>query len=160
MGTEDSRSEAGAWQSDSKSTSNEAVPFATIAFHSRDSGITVGDWRSPADDEMALLEVLLSAPFRGAKSLRGRLPNIVLRQVDADGSLSILDRSQSSLPLRLPRIPVEATYLDVDGAIVHLLLHVDSDQMIEMELFREDLRPVNNSCPHPSLLKLDWQQPE
>jgi hypothetical protein len=36
------------------------------------------------------------------------------------------------------RVPVEAEGRDEDGAIVHILLHVDEGRPVELEFFRED----------------------
>jgi hypothetical protein len=36
------------------------------------------------------------------------------------------------------RIPVEASYPDADGVIVHVLLHIIEGRLDELEVYRED----------------------
>ena len=51
------------------------------------------------------------------------------------------------------RIPIEAEGLDSDGVKVHFLLHVLDGFMAELEIYREDSKPVL-SPPDPRSLEL------
>jgi hypothetical protein len=57
-------------------------------------------------------------------------------------------------PLFVKRVPVEAEGKDEDGAIVHMLLHVDKGRPVELEFFREDAVTVK-VLPHPSDFELN-----
>jgi hypothetical protein len=91
--------------------------------------------------ELRLLERFLAREFAGNVELREQLHNVVVADIDADGSLGLATRSATPAVVNR-RIPVEASYLDRDGGRVHLLLHVVDGYLDEFEVFREDSGPV------------------
>jgi hypothetical protein len=107
-------------------------------------------FRSLTEDEHALIERLLSADFEGREALAEQLEAAVVRRIDADGSLEFAP-SGGPPAHTARRIPVEAEFEDEDGVTVHLLLHVLDGLLNELEVFREDSKPL---LAQPSPLRL------
>ena len=75
-----------------------------------------------------------------------------VRRIDADGSLEIsVPEGPRAEVIR--RVPVEAEAVDSDGVPIHVLLHVVDGLLHELELFREDSRPVRRP-PAPEDLRV------
>ncbi len=53
------------------------------------------------------------------------------------------------------RIPVEASYPDADGVVVHVLLHVIDGRLDELEVYREDSGSVLIPSTEADALKVD-----
>jgi Domain of unknown function (DUF6984) len=101
--------------------------------------------RAPTAEERALLARLLSAGGEGFEGLRCQLEHTMVESLDADGGLRLYPESAS--PAQVPRrIPVEASYPDSDGVMVHVLLHVLDGFVNELEVFREDSLPVQRAA--------------
>lgn len=101
----------------------------------------------PLDDcERAVLERLLSESFPGRNALEEQSRDIQARRIDADGSLAFAPNPDAPPADVARRIPVEAETEDVDGVIIHVLLHVLNGYMSELEIYREDsarvVRPI------------------
>jgi hypothetical protein len=97
----------------------------------------LGGLRSPSTTEAKLLRRLLSVDFQGAEVLRRQLVGALVEPIDRDGSLCI--RPVNPTPAAVSRrIPVEATYAEPDGVLVHVLVHVIDGVLDELEVYRED----------------------
>src|SRR5260221_2217208 len=110
------------------------------------------DFRKPTDEERSLLERLLEAEFPGRDELAPMIRNILVRTIDQDGGLEIRSQIEGKAPV-VKRIPVEAEVKDVDGVVIHMLLHVLDGRPVELEFFREDGTTVKR-MPSPSDLEL------
>lgn len=97
--------------------------------------------RPPTEDEMKLFLALFNTSFQGLDELRTQVNFMKVRNIDGDGSLKLF--SGGGLRAEVSRrIPVEAEVDDVDGVIIHLLLHVADGLLDELEIYREDSTPV------------------
>lgn len=93
--------------------------------------------RPPSASEKQLLQRLLTLDFDGAEALSQQLRMLLVEPIDRDGSLRLhpVDATPVSVARR---IPVEATYADADGVVVHVLIHVIEGMLNELEVYRED----------------------
>lgn len=75
--------------------------------------------------------------FHGAGALRRQLASTLVEPIDRDGSLRLcpVDPTPATVARR---IPVEAIYVDADGVLVHVLIHVIDGVLDELEVYRED----------------------
>jgi hypothetical protein len=106
-----------------------------------DSGYEMA-FRALSTAERNILAKLLSEDFPGRSALMEQLPQARARKIDADGSLA-LEPDMDAIPAAVTRrIPVEGELEDVDGATIHVLLHVLNGFMNELEVYREDSSPV------------------
>jgi hypothetical protein len=80
---------------------------------------------------------LLKEDFPGSQALRDQISNLLVRPIDAEGSLR-LDASGPRAEVK-HRVPMEAMLEDVDGITIHLLLHVIDGLMNELEVYKDDL---------------------
>jgi hypothetical protein len=95
------------------------------------------DFRPLKAAERALLDKLLDCEFPGRDELRRQLDRLVARQVYDDGTLAL--RAASGQPAVVKgRVPTEGSCPDVDGVMIHVLLHVVDGMMDELEIFKED----------------------
>lgn len=93
--------------------------------------------RPPSAAERELIQRLLDVDFQGGEALRQQLVNTLVEPIDRDGSLRL--RPVEATPAAVSRrIPVEATYVDADGVVVHVLIHVIEGVLKELEVYRED----------------------
>lgn len=93
--------------------------------------------RRPTEREFALLSRLVGSEFDGAAALAQQLATTLVTRLDEDGSLR-LDPGDTIPAAVKRRIPVEASYPDADGVIVHVLLHIIEGRLDELEVYRED----------------------
>lgn len=114
---------------------------------------TAADLRPPTEAEKGLIDALLAAEFPGKEALRMQVATALVKTLDEDGGLEISPPQGSPLAPVVRRIPVEAEADDVDGVPIHLLLHVVDGLARELELFREDGKPVQRQ-PSPESLRL------
>src|SRR5579884_3568998 len=93
--------------------------------------------------ERGILEFLLSRPFPGRDQLWRQL---LTARVSGDcGCRSLrlsVDRRVTERAQVKRRIPIEAEGVDADGMKIHFLLHVVDGYMLELEIFREDSKPI------------------
>lgn len=102
-------------------------------------------WRAASEHETALLEKLLAADFLGADSLRVQQATMLVSEIPEEprnGSLELHPRPNSKALAITKRVPVEAQGTDVDGVPFHVLLFVVDGLMAELQIFREDSRPL------------------
>jgi hypothetical protein len=99
--------------------------------------MTVSTFRELTSEERALLDRLLGEPFPGRDEIKSQLSRAQVRSTDADGSLETRPQSGARAKV-VHRIPVEATYSDVDGIPVQILLHVVDGKVSELEIYKVD----------------------
>jgi hypothetical protein len=102
---------------------------------SRDGSDTTA--RRPTGQEFALLTRLVGYSFEGASVLAGQLATTLVTTLDENGSLRLHPGDTIPAVVRR-RIPVEASYPDADGVVVHVLVHVIDGRLNELEVYRED----------------------
>jgi uncharacterized protein DUF6984 len=100
--------------------------------------------------ETAILRTLLNADFPGSAALLGQLPSATVVPLDQAGSLRF-EVGHSATADVVRRIPVEAETDDADGMTVHLLLHVVGGVIDELEIYREDSKPLQGTIRPGSL---------
>jgi hypothetical protein len=94
-------------------------------------------YRALSEAELAFLEKLTSADFEGAEVLRDQVRQTQVAAIDLNGSLRLRPGDAVAAAIK-HRIPVEASYPDPDGGVVHVLLHVIDGRLHELEIYRED----------------------
>jgi uncharacterized protein DUF6984 len=95
------------------------------------------DFRPLKAAERALLDKLLDCEFPGRDELRRQLDSVAAQQLYNDGTLAL--RVTSGQPTAVKgRVPTEGGCPDLDGVIIHVLLHVVNGMMDELEIFKED----------------------
>lgn len=111
--------------------------------------------RAPTKEELALLARLLSEAFPGSSELRAQAKSARARTVGPAGAPQVLFDIDETLPRAPsdPRIPIEGEVEDQDGTLVHVLLHVVGGRLNELEIYREDGRPVVR-FPTPTTLRI------
>ncbi|MCI0561256.1 MAG: hypothetical protein MN733_22445 [Nitrososphaera sp.] len=107
-------------------------------------------------NEIRLLEFLLTSPFSGRDELQRQVVSAKVSGECSCGCPSIIlstEQSPADRAFVRGRIPIEAEGYDSDGVKIHFLLHVVEGYLSELEIFREDSRPILN-LPDPDSLKL------
>lgn len=102
------------------------------------------EFRDVRPDEADLLRALMSEDFPGRPELDAQLEDVIVKQIDDNGSLCLRTSVAEPAPVER-RIPVEASYEDADGIRVHLLLHVIEGYVDELEVYRDDSASVISS---------------
>ena len=94
--------------------------------------------RPPTSEELRLFARLMEREFPGRDELLLQIRTAKVRTIDREGSLEV--RVAASVPAAPTeqRVPTEATYRDDDGIEVHLLLHVVSGRLSELEVYKDD----------------------
>lgn len=110
--------------------------------------------RRPTGQQLVLLRRLLGSKFRGAPELEKQLATTVVAPLDSNGSLRLHPVDTESAPVDR-RIPVEASYPDVDHVIVHVLLHVIDGRLNELEVYRADSGAVVLSSTETDVLEVE-----
>lgn len=119
---------------------------------SRDGSDTTA--RRPTGQEFALLTRLVGSSFEGASALARQLATTLVTTLDENGSLRL--HPGDTIPAVVSgRIPVEASYPDADGVVVHVLLHVIDGRLNELEVYREDSGRVLVPSTETEALKVD-----
>jgi hypothetical protein len=91
-----------------------------------------------------ILARLLTASFPGDEEIARQGAMARSRVIDEDGSLELLVGGSAPPALVDRRIPVEAEAEDIDGMTFHVLLHVVDGYINELEVYREDLLPMQS----------------
>jgi hypothetical protein len=94
--------------------------------------------RPPTPLELQIFARLLSRPFPGSKEIAEQIRTASVRTIDKDGSLEIHSTSPAVANGVKARVPVEAEVEAEDGVCIHLLLHVVSGRVTELEIYKED----------------------
>jgi hypothetical protein len=114
----------------------------------------LGGLRPPSATEIDLLRRLLCVDFRGAETLSRQLASAFVEPIDSNGSLRL--RPVDPTPATVSRrVPVEATYADADGVLVHVLIHVKNGVLDELEIYREDSGAVEVAPADASMLEVE-----
>lgn len=94
----------------------------------------------PTEAERRLLDQLLSVDFPGRNELREQVRTASVRWLPSRGAPALIVETRPDSPPAsvVQRVPVEATCLDEDGQVMHLLVHVVDQRLSEVEIFRED----------------------
>jgi hypothetical protein len=102
-----------------------------------------------------ILELLLTADFRGSLELRKQFATAQVRLVVSKGSPALLIRvSDDAIPADVAtRVPVEGHTSRQDGSAIHCLLHVVKGKLAELEFYREDGEPIDK-LPEPSTFRV------
>ena len=94
-------------------------------------------YRDLTKEEHEILKRLLEPTFPGSIELRDQLNSVKAEVIDEDGGLALQSVTGPDAPVRW-RVPTEGECKDADGVDVHVLLHVLSGRMCELELYKED----------------------
>jgi hypothetical protein len=103
-------------------------------------------FRPLTDYELALLNKLLEPDFPGRDELRTQMGSLKARERFEDGTLQLQCGPEPRVPVRA-RVPSEGECVDVDGVMIHVLLHVENGVMNELEVFKDDGSTI---CRRPS----------
>lgn len=87
--------------------------------------------------EEAVLGFLLAAEFEGVEALRQQAASCQVSELDPDGGLSLRPIQGSPADVTR-RVVTEGDYVDSDGGMVHVLVHVVDGWLDELEIYRED----------------------
>lgn len=100
--------------------------------------------RNLSTAERDLISSLLAADFNNAAELRQQATRATLRAEDYGGVLVLaFEFPQEVDPVNVGRrVPVEAEGLDLDRVPIHMLVHVVNGILQEVEIFREDSKPI------------------
>lgn len=95
-------------------------------------------------EETRITARLLEAEFASASEVREQARRSSVRAQDYGGVLVLAFDTSAGLPTARVkhRVPVEAQAPDADGVMIHLLLHVVDGVLTEIEIFREDSKPI------------------
>lgn len=114
--------------------------------------MTTATFRPLTTDERSILDRMLESDFPGRDAAREQLSHATARTIDTEGSLEI--RTESDAVIRNERTVVaESWYLDDDGMVVNLLLHVSQGKIRELEIYKDDSSPVRKR-PSADILDL------
>lgn len=94
--------------------------------------------------ERAFLQRLVMQDFPGSSALAEQMKVAKVSAECGCGCPSIIFSIPANSPkaVVLQRVPVEAESKDADGMGLHFLLHVVGGFLRELEIFREDSKPV------------------
>ena len=111
--------------------------------------------RELSSAEREIASRLLLTEFTGAAELREQAKDATVRAEDHGGVLVLVfNADRATHPAGVNnRIPVEADGLDSDGVPIHVLVHVVGGLLREVEIFREDSRPILR-LPDPKSLSV------
>jgi len=95
-------------------------------------------------EERAWLQRLLLEDFPGRQALIEQAKVVKVAEECGCGCPSVVFALPGNVPKAevLQRVPVEAESRDADEMGLHLLLHVVNGVMRELEIYREDSKPV------------------
>jgi hypothetical protein len=103
----------------------------------RDSAVDAIEYRELTEYERKLVDRLLSEGFAGRDEISSQVRSSRVRQIDKEGSLEFLVSGGPMVTSGF-RIPVEGWFEDTDGMLVHVLLHVVSGRINELEIYKDD----------------------
>jgi hypothetical protein len=109
-------------------------------------------FRDLTTHEQGIIDRLLEKAFPGRDEICEQMKKCLVRTIDEDESLEFLVKSDVKAKVKR-RIPVEAEFQDIDGVLIHILLHVIDGKVNELEIYKEDGASIIES-PDPSRLKV------
>ena len=95
---------------------------------------------------------MLDHRFPGGDQLLQQLEALEATEIDENGSLTLFPKKREAAGVKY-RVPIEASYTDADGVVIHVLIHVVSGLLHALEIFKEDASRVIRA-PQPNLLNL------
>jgi uncharacterized protein DUF6984 len=98
--------------------------------------------------------------FVGEEAVARQVPGLRVTKIDANGSLKLEPRAGTIAARVAVRVPVEGVARDLDGAAIHILIHVVAGRLSELELFRDDSKPVQRQPEAADVSLLDGQSSE
>jgi hypothetical protein len=99
--------------------------------------------REIAERERVILRKLLRHDFIGASQLRRQIDGILVSDIPGESSLVLFPRVESGSSASVEyQQPVEGKGLDSDGVPIHFVVHVVNGWLSELEIFREDSKPL------------------
>jgi uncharacterized protein DUF6984 len=99
--------------------------------------------RDPTPTERAVLVKLLSHEFAGSVELRRQCDGLKVEGIVNEKSLLLHPQPAGPPAVVSFNPPVEARALDSDGVPIHIVLYVKDGLLSELELFREDSKPID-----------------
>jgi hypothetical protein len=96
------------------------------------------DYRELTLEEHEILQRLLMEDFPGKREVSKQVGESLVQTIDENGSLRFRVLTDVKAPKVRSRIPVEGECKDIDGVLIHFLLHVVDDVVRELEIFKED----------------------
>jgi hypothetical protein len=84
-----------------------------------------------------ILKLLQDSPFTGRDALLVQLEHVVGQIIDENGGLSLKCSSALKAVVKT-RVPVMGDVPDIDGMVIHYLLHVVDGKMNELEIYKDD----------------------
>lgn len=98
---------------------------------------------APTEPEArALVQRMLQETFAGSMQLRSQLGKAVMTPTEGDGCWAFAVQSQYRAHVD-EEVPVAAEAADADGETIHALLHVVDGLLHELEVYREDGKPID-----------------
>jgi len=100
--------------------------------------------RSLKSGEEEILNRLLSVDFQGREELIRQAQSVRVSEEceDCRSVKLVVENVPGNIATVKRRIPIEAEAVDIDGITIHILLHVVSGLMDEIEIYREDLKDI------------------
>ena len=116
------------------------------------------DFRPLQENERRLVARLLEPRFPGRDELLAQLEVATAKTIDEDGCFALDCSSAPPAPVK-SNLPTEGECLDLDGATLHVQLHVLDGIMRSLEMYKEDgSTPLR--LPDPGAMKLFAAQSE
>jgi hypothetical protein len=104
--------------------------------------------RTLTPQELATVNELLRIDFPGRDALSRQLDGALVETIDAQGSLRFQVGPVSHAGVA-QRVPVHGQAVDLDGVTIQYLIHVADGRLHELEVFRDDSRPLLHQVePH------------
>jgi hypothetical protein len=97
--------------------------------------------RRLSQDEINLVEQLLSRDVPGAELLRSQLCDSLVYPMNSDETILRFQTSPQAVPAKVPykqNVAVEASAKDTDGCRIEILLHVKDGLLYELEYVKID----------------------
>ena len=101
-------------------------------------------WRKPSLVERDVLRRLVATDFVGSEEISQQIEVCSVREIDENGSLEIAVPPTQPRATVSSRVPAEGEYPDVDGIVIHVLLHIVEGRVNELEVFKEDNSVVHD----------------
>jgi hypothetical protein len=102
--------------------------------------------------ERAVFERLLADQFPGRELVAPQLTSPKVQEIDEDGSLEF--QLAEGFDMGRGRVnPVEAYAPDIDGMMIHFILHTIDDTVVEFEVYKDDSSRVVRR-PDPTALAI------
>jgi hypothetical protein len=95
-------------------------------------------YRHLTPEERKILDRLLEPDFPGKNAFAEQVRNCTVREIDEDGSLEFGVVGGPIAGAVKYAVPTEAEAEDVDGVVIHFLLHARDGKVKQLEVYKED----------------------